>query len=32
MRKNDVLDKDVNIDDLAIMTKNYTGAELEAVC
>ena len=32
MRKHDLLAKDVNLDQLAQVTKNYTGAEIEAVC
>jgi len=32
MRKNDLLMPDVDITKLASMTKNYTGAEIEAVC
>jgi len=32
MRKNNLLSKDVDLDKLAISTKNYTGAEIEAVC
>lgn len=32
MAKNNLLESDVNIDDLAARTKNYTGAEIEAVC
>ena len=32
MQKNELIDKDVNFDTLAAMTKNYTGAEIEAVC
>ena len=32
MRKNNLLSKDVDLDKLAIETKNYTGAEIEAVC
>ena len=32
MRKNNLLSKDVDLDKLAIDTKNYTGAEIEAVC
>lgn len=32
MRKNNLLAKDVDINKLASMTKNYTGAEIEAVC
>ena len=31
-RKNGLLGDDVNIEKLAKMTKNYTGAEIEAVC
>jgi vesicle-fusing ATPase len=32
MRDNDLLDKDVDLSLLASKTKNYTGAEIEAVC
>lgn len=32
MKKNDLLTPDVDIDKLAAQTKNYTGAEVEAVC
>lgn len=32
MIKNDLLDADVDLDKLSAMTKNYTGAEIEAVC
>ena len=32
MRKNNLLAKDVDINKLATITKNYTGAEIEAVC
>ena len=32
MKKNDLIDTCVNIDRLAKITKNYTGAEIEAVC
>ena len=32
MRENNLLDKTVNIPELAKMTKNYTGAEIQAVC
>ena len=32
MKKNNLLGSDVSIDELAKMTKNYTGAEIEAVC
>ena len=32
MRTNNLLYKDVNFDELAARTKNYTGAEIEAVC
>lgn len=32
MKKNDLLTKDVDLDKLASLTKNYTGAEIEAVC
>jgi vesicle-fusing ATPase len=32
MKKNDLLEPDVDINALAQMTKNYTGAEIEAVC
>jgi len=32
MRKYDVIDSDVDFDLLAAKTKNYTGAEIEAVC
>ncbi|CAD8065135.1 unnamed protein product [Paramecium primaurelia] len=31
LKKNNALDKDVNLDELASITKNYTGAEIEAV-
>jgi len=32
MRKNNLLGDDVNISTLAALTKNYTGAEIMAVC
>ena len=32
MRKNDLLDDAIDFEKLAIVTKNYTGAEIEAVC
>jgi vesicle-fusing ATPase len=32
MKKNNLLAGDVDIDKLAALTKNYTGAEIEAVC
>ena len=32
MDKNDLLAKDVDLDKLAELTKNYTGAEIESVC
>lgn len=32
MRDNDLLEKDVDLDELSKRTKNYTGAEIEAVC
>ena len=32
MIKNDLMDPDVDLDRLAQLTKNYTGAEIEAVC
>ena len=32
MRANNLLADDVDLDKLAAMTKNYTGAEIEAVC
>lgn len=32
MRENKLLSADVDIQKLAEMTKNYTGAEIEAVC
>jgi vesicle-fusing ATPase len=32
MRENQLLEEDVDLYKLAIMTKNYTGAEIEAVC
>ena len=32
MRKNNLLGKDVDLEKLALSTKNYTGAEIEAVC
>jgi SpoVK/Ycf46/Vps4 family AAA+-type ATPase len=32
MRENELLAEDVDLDRLAGMTKNYTGAEIEAVC
>ena len=32
MRKNNLLGKDVDIEKLALSTKTYTGAEIEAVC
>lgn len=31
LKKNNALDKDVNLEELASITKNYTGAEIEAV-
>lgn len=32
MKENDLMDADVDLDKLAELTKNYTGAEIEAVC
>jgi vesicle-fusing ATPase len=32
MTKHDLLAKDVDLNHLASVTKNYTGAEIEAVC
>lgn len=32
MRKNNLIDEGVDFDYLAKITKNYTGAEIEAVC
>lgn len=32
MRQNGLIDDDVDFDSLAARTKNYTGAEIEAVC
>ena len=32
MKKNGLLAEDVDINHLATITKNYTGAEIEAVC
>jgi vesicle-fusing ATPase len=32
MRSNGLINDDVDIDNLAKITKNYTGAEIEAVC
>jgi len=32
MKKNNLLEPDVDLDELATITKNYTGAEIEAVC
>lgn len=32
MRNNDLIGDDVDLDQLAKITKNYTGAEIEAVC
>jgi vesicle-fusing ATPase len=32
MKKNDLMMPDVDILKLAALTKNYTGAEIEAVC
>lgn len=32
MRKNGLIDSSVNIGELAAMTKNFTGAEIESVC
>ena len=32
MQKNNLLAKDVDLKKLSAMTKNYTGAEIEAVC
>jgi len=31
-RKNGLLESDVDLDSMAARTKNYTGAEIEAVC
>ena len=32
MRKNNLIDNSVDFEKLAKITKNYTGAEIEAVC
>jgi vesicle-fusing ATPase len=32
MRENNLLDKDVNFEELAMITKNFTGAEIEGLC
>jgi len=32
MKKHDLLDSSVDLDQLAEISKNYTGAEIEAVC
>jgi vesicle-fusing ATPase len=32
MRENGLIADDVDLDNLAARTKNYTGAEIEAVC
>jgi len=32
MKKNNLLANDVDLHQLAAQTKNYTGAEIEAVC
>lgn len=32
MKENDLLAKDVDFDELAVLTKNFTGAELEGLC
>ncbi|CAR65941.1 DEHA2G10252p [Debaryomyces hansenii CBS767] len=32
MKQNDLLEKDVDFDELAALTKNFTGAELEGLC
>ena len=32
MKKNGLLGNDVDLNELALVTKNYTGAEIEAVC
>lgn len=32
MKQNGKLGEDVNIEELARLTKNYTGAEIESVC
>jgi len=32
MKSHDLLDETVNLDKLANISKNYTGAEIEAVC
>jgi vesicle-fusing ATPase len=32
MQKNNLLAKDVDLNKLSAVTKNYTGAEIEAVC
>ena len=32
MRKHGLLGDDVDLNDLAMRSKNYTGAEIEAVC
>lgn len=32
MKENGKLGNDVNIEELARLTKNYTGAEIESVC
>ena len=32
MRENNLIDESVDLENLAKRTKNYTGAEIEAVC
>ena len=32
MKQNGLLANDVDLNELALVTKNYTGAEIEAVC
>ena len=32
MKENGLLANDVDLNELALITKNYTGAEIEAVC
>ncbi|EGW32557.1 vesicular-fusion protein SEC18 [Spathaspora passalidarum NRRL Y-27907] len=32
LRENDILTPDVNFDELSILTKNFTGAEIEGLC
>jgi len=31
MRKNDILDKDVDLNELATLTKNFSGAEIAGI-